>query len=153
MEDTLFPIIKQGRLDDFKKIWGKWFVLDDTPRSEKTPGLLKVEYETTEGSMVALTCKTYQCEGKDNKPEEVIKRSTKGTPHSHSIEQSTFKSALKNELSASENRVEINSLRMRNHQMNRQTLTKKMLSNIFYKLQVLDDGITTRPLQINGVYL
>ncbi|CAG5101507.1 Oidioi.mRNA.OKI2018_I69.YSR.g17157.t1.cds [Oikopleura dioica] len=152
-EDTFFPIVKEGRLEEFKKVWTKWFVLDDTTRTEKTPGLLKVEWETSVGSLVALTCKTYQCEGKDNKPEEVIKRSTKGTPHSHSIEQTTFKRALKDELAERDNQVDISRLGLRNHKMQRLTVTKKMLSSIFYKMQLESDGITSRPLQINGVYL
>lgn len=128
-------------------------MLDDTKRTEKTPGLLKVEWETRVGSLVALTCKTYQCEGKDNTPEAIIKRSTKGTPHSHSIQQLTFKRALKDELAESENRVDINSLGMKKRKMFRHTVSKRMLSSIFYKLQLEDDGITSRPLQINGVYL
>lgn len=152
-EDIFFPIVKEGRLEEFKNIWSKWFVLDDTKRTEKTPGLLKVEWETSVGSLVALTCKTYQCEGKDNKPEQVIKRSTKGTPHSHSIEQTTFKRALKDELAHPDNVVDINRLGLRNNKMQRLTVTKKMLSSIFYKLQLESDGITSRPLQINGVYL
>ena len=99
MEDTFFPIIKEGRLEEFKKIWGNWFVLSDTVRAEKPPGLLKVEWETTVGSMIALTCKTYQCEGKNK---DDIKRSTKGTPHLKKILQETFKKALTGDLHAPE---------------------------------------------------
>ena len=102
IEDTFFPIIKDGRLEDFKKIWGDWFVLSDDVRAEKTPGFLKVEWETTVGSMIALTCKTYQCKGKDD---EDIKRSTKGAPHFTSIEQCKFKQALFGKLKESENKT------------------------------------------------
>ena len=150
MEDTFFPIIKEGRLEEFKKIWGSWFVLSDTVRAEKTAGLLKVEWETTVGSMIALTCKTYQCEGKDK---DDIKRSTKGTPHSTKILQEAFRKALTGDLPEEENKVQINSLGLKNRIMHRSTTTKRMLNNIFYKMQLEDDGITARPLQINGVYL
>ena len=151
MEDTFFPIIKDGRLEDFKKIWGDWFVLsDDVKDPEKTPGFLKVEWETTVKSMIALTCKTYQCLGND--PED-IKRSTKGVPHSNRIEQSTFKNALTGNLDVSDNTVKIRSLGLKNRVMHCHTTIEKMLSTVFYKMQLDNDGITSRPLQINDVYL
>ena len=100
MKDTFFPIIKDGRLEEFKKIWGDWFVLSDDVRAEKIPGFLKMEWKTTVGSMIALTCKTYQCKGKYD---EDIKRSTKGAPHSTGIYQSKFKQALSGKLDESEN--------------------------------------------------
>jgi hypothetical protein len=150
MEDTFFPIIKEGQLEEFKKIWGDWFVLSDDVRAEKTPGFLKVEWETTVGSMVALTCKTYQCQGKDD---EDIKRSTKGAPHSTKIPQEKFLQALNGELNESDNKVKIRSLGLKNRIMHRHTTTKRMLSSVFYKMQLENDGITSRPLQINGVFL
>ena len=119
-------------------------------RAEKTPGFLKVEWETTVGSMIALTCKTYQCKGKDD---EDIKRSTKGAPHSTSIEQCKFKQALFGDLEESENKIQIRSLGLKNRIMHRHTTTKRMLTSVFYKMQLDDDGITSRPLKINGVYL
>nr|AAT47865.1 hypothetical protein 008-24 [Oikopleura dioica] len=150
MEDTFFPIIKKGMLDDFKRIWGNWFVLTDEVRDEKTPGLLKVEWETKKGSMVALACKAYQCQGST---EDDIKRSTKGTPHSHLINQSSFKKALMEELKDEENRVPVRSLGVKNQKIHRFTTTKRMLTSTFYKLQLASDKITTRPLQINGVII
>ena len=150
MEDTFFPIIKKGRLEEFKNIWADWFVLSDDVRAEKTPGYLKVEWETTVGSMIALTCKTYQCLGQDS---EDIKRSTKGVPHTKKIGQQMFKDALFGNLDESENTVKIHSLGLKNCVMSRHTTTKKMLSSVFYKMQLEDDGITSKPLKINGVYL
>ena len=94
--------------------------------------------------MIALTCKTYQCKGKDD---EDIKRSTKGAPHSTSIHQSKFKQAL----DESENKILIHSFGLKNRIMH--TTTKKMLTSVFYKMQLDADGITSRPLKINGVYL
>ena len=41
MEATLFPLVKEGMLEDFKAIWGDWFVLEETVRDEKFPGKLK----------------------------------------------------------------------------------------------------------------
>ena len=44
MEATLFPIVQDGKLEEFKKVWTKWFVLEDTVENEKCPGLLKSEF-------------------------------------------------------------------------------------------------------------
>jgi len=38
---TFLPIIKPELRKEFLEDWGKWFVLEETIRNEKTPGFMK----------------------------------------------------------------------------------------------------------------
>ena len=69
------PLLKENRKEDFFKIWADWFVLEETVRDEKTSGKLKTEWQTDNGSIIALCNKMYMCvdHTSDN-----FKRSTKG---------------------------------------------------------------------------
>ena len=69
------PLLKEDRKEDFFKIWADWFVLEETVRDEKTSGKLKSEWQTDNGSIIALCNKMYMCV--DNASTNV-KRSTKG---------------------------------------------------------------------------
>ena len=69
------PILQEERKEDFFRIWHDWFVLEDTVRDEKTSGKLKSEWQTDNGSIIALCNKMYMCI--DNQKENA-KRSTKG---------------------------------------------------------------------------
>ncbi len=69
------PILKADRKEDFYKIWQDWFVLEETVRDEKTSGKLKSEWDTDNGSIIALCNKMYMC--LDNASANT-KRSTKG---------------------------------------------------------------------------
>ena len=60
MEKMFFPIVKEGKIEEFKETWGQWFVLSNELVDEKTPGLLKEEFETQNGEIVALCPKNYQ---------------------------------------------------------------------------------------------
>ena len=60
MEKLFFPIVKEGKLDEFKEKWGEWFVLSNKLEDEKTPGKLKEEFLTQNGEIVALCPKLYQ---------------------------------------------------------------------------------------------
>ena len=60
MEKIFFPVVQDGKLEDFKKAWGEWFVLTDKLEDEKCPGLLKEEFCTQDGEIVALCPKNYQ---------------------------------------------------------------------------------------------
>ena len=60
MEKMFFPIVKEGKLEEFKQTWSEWFVLSNELVDEKTPGLLKEEFETQNGEIVALCPKNYQ---------------------------------------------------------------------------------------------
>ena len=68
MQKIFFPIVKRGRLQDFKKLWGHWLVLSNRLEDEKCPGLLKEEFSTRDGEIVALSPKNYQvyCREKGN---------------------------------------------------------------------------------------
>jgi len=60
MESVFFPIVKNGMLEKFKSEWTKWFVLSNKIEDEKRPGLLKPEFQTSNGEIVALCPKNYQ---------------------------------------------------------------------------------------------
>ena len=60
MESIFLPIVQKDKLEKFKSEWDKWFVLSNTVQDEKRPGLLKSEYNTSDGQMVCLCPKNYQ---------------------------------------------------------------------------------------------
>ena len=60
MEKMFFPIVKPEKLEEFKKVWGEWFVLTDLLEDEKRPGLLKEEFVSQDGEIVCLCPKLYQ---------------------------------------------------------------------------------------------
>ena len=55
-----FPIVKEGKLDEFQENWAEWFVLSNELEDEKCPGKLKEEFQTQNGEIVALCAKNYQ---------------------------------------------------------------------------------------------
>lgn len=59
MESVFFPIVKEGMLAEFKKEWVNWLVLSNEIADEKRPGLLKPEFQTNNGEIVALCPKNY----------------------------------------------------------------------------------------------
>lgn len=60
MKSIFFPMVKPELLDEFKTVWGKFFVLTNTIQDEKKPGLLKTEFTTSSGRIIALCPKNYQ---------------------------------------------------------------------------------------------
>ncbi len=63
-----------------------------------------------------------------------------------------FKTTLFN--TSRQNDIEIRSLRKDNQNiMSRTTTKKKNISDIFYKLRVMNDKITCKPLELNGEIL
>lgn len=60
MKKLFFPICKPEKLEEFKIAWKEWFVLSDLLEDEKCPGLLKEEFCTQDGEIVALCPKLYQ---------------------------------------------------------------------------------------------
>ena len=60
MEKMFFPIVKPEKMEEFKKVWGEWFVLTDLLEDEKRPGLLKEEFVSQDGEIVCLCPKLYQ---------------------------------------------------------------------------------------------
>ena len=60
MESIFLPIVQKDKLEEFKSVWGRWLVLSNSVYDEKKPGLLKSEFTTKTGQMVALCPKNYQ---------------------------------------------------------------------------------------------
>ena len=150
MESIFFPIVKQGKLDDFKAVWGNFFVLTNTIEDEKKPGLLKTEFTTTTGEIVALCPKNYQmhCRVKNE-----IKEAKKGIPYSYEVKLDDFKSVLYGE-NTRPHMVEVRSLRLNTKkEMTRTTLRKMGLSDIHVKMAVQSDKVTCLPLKVNEIYL
>ena len=54
------PLVKPGKLAEFQQVWKEWFVLTDLLKDEKCPGLLKEEFCTQDGEIIALAPKLYQ---------------------------------------------------------------------------------------------
>lgn len=108
-----------------------------------------MEWETIDGSIIALCNKMYICYDRNS---DTTKRSTKGIPHSIKVELDRFKECLLN--TGEQHFVKINSLRHDpKHQMCRMTTQKRGLSDIFIKLQVGEDKISCLPLRQNGTIL
>ena len=52
-EDSLDDLVKPGKEQEWSQLKTKWFATE-TARSQKTPGLLKVEFETSTGRFIGL---------------------------------------------------------------------------------------------------
>ena len=174
MKSLLFPIVKDGKLEDFKQVWAQFFVLEDTIENEKRPGLMKgenlfqnflyclsyrnisilfpflVEWKCNRGLFVALGPKMYQ--GLDYDTAD-IKRSTKGVPHGHKFMIDEWSKMLLDE-DAERTTVPIRGFRLsKDKKMCRYTMLRKSLSEIHLKTNVLPDKITCTPLRVDGKYL
>ena len=60
MQSIFFPMVKPEMLSKFKTKWSEYFVLTNTIQDEKKPGLLKTEFTTSTGRIIALCPKNYQ---------------------------------------------------------------------------------------------
>ncbi|CAG5103488.1 Oidioi.mRNA.OKI2018_I69.chr1.g794.t1.cds [Oikopleura dioica] len=80
---TFLPIVRPELRDQFINEMDQWFVVEETERNKKTPGLMKTEWSTESGALIALGNKLYM--GID--PETGLeKRSSKGIPHRVKVE-------------------------------------------------------------------
>ena len=106
------------------------------------------EFQFTKGRFIALGPKTYHS---INLETDEVKMGSKGIPHNAKLESEAFLQAL---FSNNSHYVTIRSLRLNNRrEMARITQMKKGLSDIFVKFRLEDDGITCKPLTLNGQYL
>ena len=81
------------------------------------------------------------------------KRSTKGVPHDHELKLQEFLDCL-NETVTTSNTCKVRMLRSTNDNIvKRISIEKKVLSNIFVKLRVMSDGVTCKPLTLDGKIL
>ena len=106
------------------------------------------EFQFTKGRFIALGPKTYHS---INLETDEVKMGSKGIPHDEKLRSEQFLDAL---FSHNSHYVTMRSLRLnKNREMTRITQCKKGLSDIFFKFPLDDDGITCRPLKLNGEYL
>ncbi|CAG5104401.1 Oidioi.mRNA.OKI2018_I69.chr1.g1235.t1.cds [Oikopleura dioica] len=148
---TFLPIVKPHLRKAFLREWQDWFVIEDTTRNDKTPGLMKTEWSTESGALIALGNKLYL--GID--PEkDVNKRSSKGIPHNVEIEFEAMLNCLKG-VNLEENKFQLTALRRQpsNGLVCRTSTSKRLLSDVFFKLYVNNDKITCTPLSKDGKLL
>ncbi|CAG5090016.1 Oidioi.mRNA.OKI2018_I69.PAR.g12434.t1.cds [Oikopleura dioica] len=147
MMTSFLPCVHQELKYEFLQECGKWLVLENTNLNEKTPGLLKSEWETDSGALVCLGNKMYF--GYDPKNDKV-KRSTKGVPHNQELKLQEFLDCLYGNIETN-NRFTLRTLRpTTNNVVKRVSTEKVLLSNLFVKMRVMDDGITCEPLTLDG---
>ena len=150
MENVSWPIVKPGKLEEFKKVWEKWLVLTNTVEDEKCPGKLKTEFSTANGRMICLAPKSYYAYCHDTNE---TKDGRKGIPNWHDLNQKNFSDVLYNKTNSVKT-TDVRSLRLNtNKKMTRTATIKTGLTNIHIKLGILDDGITCVPLKLNDKYV
>ena len=79
-----------------------------------------------------------------------VKMGTKGLPRSCEITMNDFKSCLED---GKRFTVTDHMLTRKNNAMSRVKMRKKGLNRVFYKFRVESDGVTCKPLQIDGKIL
>ena len=150
MQKVFWPIVKPEKLDEFKNVWGQWLVLTNEIEDEKFPGKLKTEFSTANGRMISLAPKSYHaycCSTQETKD------GRKGIPNWHILSQKNFTDVLYNKNNKL-NTTEVRSLRLnKDKKMTRTSTIKTGLTAIHIKLGVAEDGITWKPLKINGKFV
>ncbi|KAI8484950.1 hypothetical protein Bbelb_373570 [Branchiostoma belcheri] len=142
----LEDVIKPSMRDEYEKEKHLWFPRTDTPENaafdKRTPGLFKEEWSGD--GIVGLCSKTYCCFGGDDKGED--KFSCKGiSKKDNAINYQTYLNVLETR----ENGKGMNrGFRVRDNQMFTYTQTRDAFSYFYPKRQVLNDGVTTLPLNI-----
>ena len=145
-----WPIVKPGKLDEFKNVWGQWLVLTNTIEDEKFPGKLKTEFSTSNGRMISLAPKSYYAYCHDTLQ---TKDGRKGIPNWHILSQNNFSDVLYNKDNTPKT-TEVRSLRLdKDKKMTRTSTIKTGLTGIHIKLGVAEDGITCEPLKHNGKFV
>ena len=147
MESVFWPIVKENKLTEFKRVWGDWLVLSNTVEDEKFPGKLKTEFSTSNGRMVCSAPKSYYayCHT-TNETED----GRKGIPNWQQLSQNNFIEVVYNK-KTTQNNTEVRSLRLNtNKKMTRTATIKTGLTGIHIKLGVSDDGVSCEPLKKDG---
>ena len=142
--DKLDDLIKPKMKEEYEKDKFNWLPRNDTEANamydKRTPGLFKVEFEGS--AMVALAPKLYYVQGLSNKD----KFSCKGTSKKNNVSllnMKNFKKVLEdNDIVYIEN----TGMRYINHNVVWYSQTKKGLTTRYDKRKVLEDKITTWPL-------
>ena len=143
MEALFLPLVKEGKMNEFKANWHKFLVLSNEVEEEKLPGKLKEEFQSTEAEMIALCPKSYfaHCLKSNER-----KNGQKGIANSVKLEATEFRSVLYGtELN---HRTIMRSLRLNKEKtMTRTKLNKRGLTNIIYKTAVSEDRVQCQPLR------
>ena len=143
MEALFHPIVKTGKLEEFKSKVGEFLVLSNEIEDEKFPGKLKEEFQTTRGEMISLCPKTYYAHCLESKS---TKDGRKGIQNSVELEAAEFKDVLYGTIE--NHRTTLNSLRLnKEKKMTRTSTNKRGLSGIIYKTAVKEDRILCEPLR------
>jgi hypothetical protein len=141
--EKLDDVIKPEMKDEFEKLKYNWFPNETTKElkayNKRTPGLFKVEFEGN--SMYALCSKLYFVEG-DTKN----KYSCKGiNKNQNTIDKDRFHNVLFNDV---KDMCVNKGFRMVENQMVTYIQQKRGLSYYYDKRRVLEDGVSTVPLDI-----
>ena len=152
--------LDEEKLDFFEQEKHKYFVTSTAIYGERTPGLFKVEARGK--NMVALCAKSYVVFDED---ENTLKFSSKGVQKSTMYElgkeltkdqdynsQNTYKNVFKiyqDQLQKGKTRQIINrGMKRTNDVFTTYEQEKKCNTNFYCKRRVLDDGVTTIPLDV-----
>ncbi|XP_066278985.1 uncharacterized protein [Branchiostoma lanceolatum] len=144
--DRFEDVIKPNMLDEYKKEKHLWFPRTDTQQNaafdKRKPGLFKEEWSGD--GIVGLCSKTYYCFGGDENDED--KFSCKGvSKKGNEINFQTYLNVLETQKSGQGmNR----GFRVRDNQMFTYSQARDAFSYFYPKRQVLNDGVTTLPLNI-----
>lgn len=143
MEALFFPLVKEGKMDEFKAKWQNFLVLSNEIEDEKFPGKLKEEFQSIKAEMIALCPKSYfaHCLKTNER-----KNGQKGIANSVSLEAFEYRSVLYG--SELNHRTIMRSLRLNpEKKMVRTQLNKRGLTNLIYKTAVSEDRVQCHPLR------
>ena len=154
--DSLAMSIAGTSLDDIvrpekKREWDesikpRWFA-DDTPRQQKLPGYLKKEWETSNGTMVALSAKCYMVtDGKK------YKKSTKGTPRHINLTLEAYEKALFGGEIPKATFGQIVKDQKKGSAVT-QLITKKAVNPLYLKMRVSDNLVDVYPFKKNDKFV
>ena len=150
MENIFFPIVKDGQLENFQKVWQDWLVLSDAVEEQKCPGKLKPEFCSFNGEMICLAPKSYfaYCRTRDKS-----KDGRKGIPKYHQLTKDIFYDVLYDD-TMPRHVTQVNSLRLnRDKEMTRTSTRKRGLTAVHVKMSVGPDRITCGPLKCKNEYV
>lgn len=144
--ESLDDLVKDNMRAKWPEVKKKWFA-DSTPESQKTPGLLKEEFRSNDGSYVALSSKCYIATSGEN-----VKRSQKGTPKYLGMSLEKFKSCLfDNEIPTATYSTIVQEKKLGGCVT--KSVTKKSLNAIYYKHYVSDNLVDVRPFKIENKFV
>ena len=144
--ESLDDVVKDEMRESWPNIKKRWFA-DHTPESQKTPGLLKEEFQSNDGFFIGLSSKCYIATSGEH-----IKRSQKGTPKYLGMPLQKFQNCLfLNQIPKATYSTIMPDNRLASCVT--KTVTKKALNAIYYKHFVADNSVDISPFKVNNQYL